>query len=547
MLFEPNISANMFLLALAIATVPVSLLILEIGRRLSQYRALNKSPQTRDCKDPPCENPYDFFGILKTISATRHLLNKTAIADSTELFRRHGTTYTSTILGAKVLFTCDPQNIKHLLVTRFNDYDASIVRAHLFRPITEHGIFAVDGPQWRVARDMYRNQFSNTRAIFNLQAQEQGFQALLTRIEAAAGKPIDMQPLFLNLTLDLTTAFALGESVDSLSPTTQSDEKKRFVASLLFLKKRMARDGFLGPVHVLLPQSDFHSACADVKRYVEHKCIPKALAKKRDGEKTPPPLTPSEGGGGGYNLLSGLIAENYTDVVRLRDSVITILIAGIDSVAGLLSTTLWLLARHEAVWQRLRAETLALLVDDNIPPTYEQLRNFAYLRNVLNEGNPPLPHPLFQFHTMRTHPPVPFNARVANTDTILPRGGPPSNRSPVLIRKGARVVFSTWATHRSTASFGDDALEFRPERWEEGNNSIKGEAFVPFNSGPRACPGQQYAMLEASYILVRIVQTFETVRNRDERVWVEKMGLNLFNENGVLVEFSGGNMKMGTL
>lgn len=377
MLFEPNMSANMFLLALSITTVPVSLLILEIGRRLSQYRASRKSPQTRDCKDPPYENPYDFFGILKIISATRHLLNKTAIANSTELFQRHGTTYTSTILGAKVLFTCDPQNIKQVLVTRFIDYDASIVRAHLFRPITEHGIFAIDGPQWRVARDMYRYQFSNTRAIFNLGVQEKGFQAFLKRIEGG-GRQIDLQPLFLNLTLDLTTAFAMGESVDSLS-LTQSEEKKRFVDSLLFLKKRMARDGFLGPVHVLLRKSDFHKACEQVKSYVE-KFILKALEKKRQSEK----VTPSfEKDSTAYNLLEGLI-ENSDDMVSLRDSVITILIAGIDSVAGLLSTTFWLLARHEDVWQRLRANTLELTGD--IPPTYEQLRNFSYLRNVLNEG-----------------------------------------------------------------------------------------------------------------------------------------------------------------
>ena len=377
MLSESDISANMFLLAIATATVPISLLILEIGRLLSQYRASRKSSQTRDCKDPPCENPYDFFGIFKIMSATRHRLKKTAIANSTELFQRHGTTYTSTILGAKVLFTCDPQNIKEVLVTRFIDYDTSILRAHLFRPITEHGIFAVDGPQWRVARDMYRNQFSNTRAVFNLGVQEKGFQAFLIRIEGG-GKQIDLQPLFLNLTLDLTTAFAMGESVDSLS-LTQTEEKKRFVDSLLFLKKRMARDGLLGPVHVLLRKSDFLKACEEVKSYVE-KSIRQALEKKRQNEKEIPSV---EKDSMGYNLLEGLL-ENSSDLVSLRDSVITILIAGIDSVAGLLSTTFWLLARHEDVWQRLRADTLEFIGD--VPPTYEQLRTFSYLRNVLNEG-----------------------------------------------------------------------------------------------------------------------------------------------------------------
>ncbi|KAL9099987.1 MAG: hypothetical protein Q9163_004582 [Psora crenata] len=136
---------------------------------------------------------------------------------------------------------------------------------------------------------------------------------------------------------------------------------------------------------------------------------------------------------------------------------------------------------------------------------------------------------------MRVYPPVPFNARVANKDTILPHGGGADGESNVLVQKGQKVVFSTWATHRSTRSFGDDAYEFRPERWEY----LKGETlgFIPFNSGPRACPGQQYALMEASYVTVRILQTYSKIRNCDPRLWKEKMGLNLFNDNGVIVEF----------
>lgn len=42
--------------------------------------------------------------------------------------------------------------------------------------------------------------------------------------------------------------------------------------------------------------------------------------------------------------------------------------------------------------------------------------------------------------------------------------------------------------------------------------------------------------MEASYVTIRILQTFSKIRNRDPRGWTEKMGLNLFNENGVVVE-----------
>lgn len=90
---------------------------------------------------------------------------------------------------------------------------------------------------------------------------------------------------------------------------------------------------------------------------------------------------------------------------------------------------------------------------------------------------------------MRVYPPVPFNARTANRDTWLPTGGGPDGNSSVLIKKGARVIFSSWATHRSKESFGNDAEEFRPERWE--NLKAETMGFIPFNLGPRACPGRK--------------------------------------------------------
>ena len=356
---------------LAVYTATVSL------EKLLRYRAYRLLSTTHGYQDPPKESSYDILGIFKIISATRHLLNKTALANTIDLFERYGETYASKLLTQTVFFTCDPRNIRHVLVTQFVDYDSSVVRIHLFRPITEHGIFAVDGLDWKIARNLYRNQFSNTRSIMDFDVHEEHVQSFLRRLPST-GKPFDLQPLFLNLTLDLTTAFALGESVDSLS-LSQSDEKKHFVQALLYVKKIMARDGFLGPVHVLLSKQDFYRACSDVHRYVD--CIIKrALEKKRqtDEKKSDQTKTPSQ-----YNLLQGLI-ENSSNVVELRDGVITILIAGIDSVASLLSTTFWLLARDRRVYQKLRTSVLDTIGEEL--PTYDQLKSLTYLRYVFNEG-----------------------------------------------------------------------------------------------------------------------------------------------------------------
>lgn len=152
---------------------------------------------------------------------------------------------------------------------------------------------------------------------------------------------------------------------------------------------------------------------------------------------------------------------------------------------------------------------------------------------------------------MRVYPPVPFNAKIANKDTFLPAGGGPDGQSPLLVLKGDRVIFSSWGSHRSLEYFGKDAHEFIPERWE--NLKAESLGFIPFNLGPRTCPGREYtcfevcvyqiliictehiALTHASYIAVRLLQTYENVHSRDDRDFVEHMGLNLSNANGTRV------------
>ena len=65
---------NIFIALLALLTVPISITIIEGARKLSQYHTLRQSTRFHGCKDPPFENPYDFFGLIKIISLIRYLL-----------------------------------------------------------------------------------------------------------------------------------------------------------------------------------------------------------------------------------------------------------------------------------------------------------------------------------------------------------------------------------------------------------------------------------------------------------------------------------------
>jgi cytochrome P450 len=102
---------------------------------------------------------------------------------------------------------------------------------------------------------------------------------------------------------------------------------------------------------------------------------------------------------------------------------------------------------------------------------------------------------------LRIYPPVAINARMAATSTTLPTGGGPDGTAPIYVAKGQHVIFFTWSPHRSTTVWGPDALEFRPERWEElGDEKIQSVegGYFPFLLGPRACPGRKLIIFPTS-------------------------------------------------
>ena len=234
-----------------------------------------------------------------------------------------------------------------------------------------------------------------------------------------------------------------------------------------------------------------------------------------------------------YIFLHAL-ASQTPDKLKIRAELLSILIAGRDTTAALLSNIWFFLSKYPNIYTRLRTEVDPL---DNELPTADELKNMKYLRALINES-------------LRLYPILPENTREAVTDTILPLGGGPDGKAPVLVRKGQLCWYSTYVMHRRTDLFGDDAAEFRPERWlDEGDQKglRVGWEFLPFNGGPRICIGrtyllrcrfivqgpqsvglpklEQFALMEVSYVTVRLMQEFSGLESRDPEPWREKLSL----------------------
>ncbi|KAA8575763.1 hypothetical protein EYC84_004867 [Monilinia fructicola] len=87
--------------------------------------------------------------------------------------------------------------------------------------------------------------------------------------------------------------------------------------------------------------------------------------------------------------------------------------------------------------------------------------------------------------------------------------------------------------HRRADIWGEDVDEFKPERWEGRKG---GWDFLPFNGGPRICLGQQYALTEASFFIIRLLQKFDQIESADKEEITFNLTLTMCSGNGVKIK-----------
>lgn len=325
------------------------------------------------------------------------------------------------------------------------------------------------------------------------------------------GSTVNLQTLFFQLTLDSATEFLFGESVNSLGGNEGSDQH-RFGIDFDYAQTVVGKRNRTSWIVALSRDKEYDRACKFVHAFVDQ-IVYRALeqSKSRDPEK------PAEESGR-YVFLTE-VAKRTSDPKQLRDECLNILLAGRDTTASLLSHTFHVLARRPDIFNKLKAEVDEL---GGARPDYETLKSMKYLKYVLNES-------------LRLYPVVPANARFSNKNTTLPRGGGPDGMSPIFIPKGTTVLYNVAAMHYRKDIYGPDAHEFRPERWAPEEGLRPGWGYLPFNGGPRICVGQQFALTEASYTIVRLLQEFDGVENRDQTPWTEQIMLTMAVGNGVHV------------
>ena len=211
----------------------------------------------------------------------------------------------------------------------------------------------------------------------------------------------------------------------------------------------------------------------------------------------------------GDDVLGVLLETELSDEER-RDQVVSLIAAGYDTTSAAVGWTVLELLRTPRVHDAARAE-----VDDRVGdrvPDADDLRAMPYVAAIVNEA-------------LRLHPPAVLSGRRASSSFEY-KGH--------TIAEGSIVLFSPYVTQRMPEYWGDDAEQFRPERWLEAEPPPF--AFIPFGGAYRKCIGFALALTEIQVTVVRLLQR-TSLRLADPDRVVRGMGLSSSRpDGGVVVE-----------
>lgn len=357
--------------------------------------------------------------------------------------------------------TMEPENVKAVLSTKFADFGLGSLRATTMSPVFGTGIFTSDGKQWEHSRALIRPSFTRQQ-VADLNTYESHMKHLLARVPKD-GSTVDLQELFFRLTMDSATEFLFGKSTDTLLMDQVNPANERFSDAFTYCTERMARDFRTARLTRFFPDAKRKDDTEFIRTFASN-IIRDAIQEQKDLEQG---ISEKKRN---YTFLYELLKVT-NDPDTLRSETLNVLLAGRDTTASLLSHTFFEIARRPDVWAKLQAEVDEL---NGQPPDYETMKSMKYVKWVLNES-------------LRLWPVVPGNNRVAIRDTVIPVGGGPDEKSPIMVPKGTAVSYSVWSMHRRKDFFGEDSEEFRPERWEKLR---PGWEYLPFNGGPRICIGK---------------------------------------------------------
>ncbi|KAJ3796242.1 cytochrome P450 [Lentinula aff. detonsa] len=458
------------------------------------------------------------FGSLKKIAE-----NDEAVTHE-QWVKEYGRTYKYPALFHKnILFTLDHKALNHILMHHYvwQKHDAS--RFHFTR-IVGPGLLVAEGDHHKLQRRVMNPAFGPaqvrdlTETFIDKSMELKDLWS--SRIIAAGGTvKLNVLDWISKMTLDVIGRAGFNYEFDTLKENGESNKLAQAFAAI-FSDLDMEKAKFqpwtvlqtLFPILRVLPPVKIPGL--DTAQETMDKIGKELLQESKEAIKNSGDDIRNLRS---KDLLTLLVKSNMSGEPSHRMSdedvlaqIPTFFVAGHETTRQefnliLLGTTwaLFALVQHLDVQRKLREE-LSTMATDN--PTMEQLNSLPYLDAVVKES-------------LRLYAPVPHVLRVAGQDDVIPLSQPVRDKKgtehhSISVVKGQTVMVPLLALNRDKATWGEDAMEFKPERWEkvpEAATSVPGvwSHMMTFLGGPRACIGYRLSLIEMKALLFVLVREFE--------------------------------------
>ncbi len=363
----------------------------------------------------------------------------------------------------------DPQAVKHVLQDNHRNYSKDTIQYNALSAVTGRGLLTSDGDFWFRQRRLLQPYFTRQQMHNFGPAIRIAISNMVERWKPLAdrGDTLDVDAEMMRVTLEI-----VGRALFSLDLSREAQALTGAVITCLDHIMHGARHVSL-PASIPTPRNvRFRRALASLDRAVHE-----IIQQRRDG-------TPHN------DLLDWMLqhldesGESGMTLPQLRDEIITLLIAGHETVASALTWSCYLLAQNPSALARLRGELDAAM--GGRAPDMADLPNLPYTRMAFDE-------------TLRLYPPAWLITRKAiAADEIA------GNTIPA----GTLVIIGTSAMHHHPR-YWPDPDQFDPERFTPERSAGRPRfAYLPFGGGPRLCIGNHFALVEAPLILAAIYQQF---------------------------------------
>ncbi|CAA2954427.1 cytochrome P450 86A1 [Olea europaea subsp. europaea] len=417
--------------------------------------------------------------------------------------------------------TCHPKNIEHILRTRFENYPKGPDWQTAFHDLLGQGIFNSDGETWLIQRKTAALEFT-TRTLRQAMGRWVN-RTIRTRLWIILDKAckdrssVDMQDLLLRLTFDNICGLTFGKDPETLSPqlpenpfaiafdsATEATLQRLLYPGLLWRLKKLVSIGAEKRLEKSLQViENYMSEALEARKEAPSDDLLSRFIKKRDVEGN---LFP--------NSVLKRIALNFV-------------LAGRDTSSVALSWFFWLVMNNQRVENKIISELSTVLLETRgkdtqkwieEPLTFDEADRLVYLKAALTE-------------TLRLYPSVPEDFKYVVSDDVLPDGS--------YLPAGSTVTYSIYSVGRMKSIWGEDCMEFKPERWlsvsgDRFEPPKDGYKFVAFNAGPRTCLGKDLAYLQMKSVVSAVLLRYRLSLVPGHLV-EQKMSLTLFMKNGLKV------------